>query len=832
MARKLLKPISQKFGEREIYRDQKTFEGMIHDVPHSEIPDDYIARIANGSCYGQYARGRNGTTLWQESNYPALTDPVYSLSQSANIVTIREGGTFSLADVSNYIVWDSGHNNEITGYISPTQATVSDSATRTGISCYKRGRINGRDWHNIQKKIIHHIGQKFYIANDIQMSGWTEVILLEGTPSNANSTFDEMDELFINSNSGGTFKIVLDTPVPYAFRINSRVPRTRISGNVREGHRKYGRRYLYAGLRLTGDANIRNRNTLGSLVEWESGTNYFNEDLKDYGEVWTETKIGNKTNTQGRIIGAALATADMDASGVWGIITNGTLNITYISSANVSRTENVFVDFTGVMNMTEVADRIDAAAKAFFPDITIEFIDDHFLITSGEVNGTSLSWITNGTGGTNIADNMLCRNGDGGSLSTGFIYEDSSVIGTLEIEQRSELDTTKQRHWTHYAVYGTLDTGVNGTDPITGIGNNPERYVWIADVRVAGAFYASKNVTGLVTATVGEFELADEGSVIEWEDGDRDTITQYISSSQVRVAYDNYFDDPKSLQAAAIGNGSIARASQAGYRVTITNGSGRVTSNNIGDTVFWSDGTRSYITRIISGTVFDVHVTATKSTQGLTFGSQRRNFNDSVSDDILRARVQKGSWLLQQRFWTEMPIANIVAVTSAMMFQCKRGDSEIQYCTYTPTTKYLAGCYHSFYQVETGIKDAITHMTEFPNRLIVWCANKTWGGPINESTQLAIEGTGSFITIFNGLQLVDGNIGMRDWGSLQMPVHGMAYLLTMEPAYRQFDGYSYGPNLAEVKDLPAVMDEIRGWHKATASAYHPNIGLLLWGLIK
>ena len=832
MGRKLFRPITQAFGEREIYRDQKEFRGMISDPPHSELPDNFVAEITNADSYGRYAKGRNGTSLWQQSAFPALSGRTgYNLTQSGNVVTATSS-IFTRADVSNWLVWDDGTNNEITGYVSGTQVTVDQNATRSGTACYLRGRVNARDWHNVQKRIIHHLGNQFYLADNIEMSSWTEVLLLEGTPSNANSTFDEMDDAFINANSGGTFKIIIDAPTPYAFRINSRVPRTRITGNEREGHSTIGRRYLYSGMRLTGDSNIRNRNTLGCLIEWESGTNYVDEDLGDYGEVWTATKRGDGTKTQGRLTGATLAAADMDSANVWGAINNGTLGVVHLDSSGDSRTENIYVDFTGVLNMADVAGRIQTAARAFFPDITVEFYDNHFLITSGEVDGSSLGWVTDGTGGTNIADNMLCRTGDGGSLDTDYVYESAHVIGTLAIEQISELSSTIQKHWTHYSIYGTLDTGPAGTDPVTGIGNNQERYVWLADLRVAGAFYASKDVTGLVTADIGEFELADVGSVLEWRDGDRDTITEYVSSTQVRVGIDDYLDDPKDLQAAAIGNGEVARASQSGTRVTISRGTGRVDSSDVGNTIFWADGSRAYITNVVSGTSFDVHTSTTKPVQGITFNPTSRNFNDSISDNILRARVQKGSWLLQQRFWSEMPVANIVEVTNGIMFQCKRGDSDIQYCTYTPTTKYLAGNYHSFFQVETSIKDSISHMIEFPNRLIVWTSKKTWGGPTNESTQLAIEGTGSFITIFNGVQLVDGNIGMRDWGSLQMPVHGRAFMLTSEPAWREFDGYSYGPNLAEVKDMPAVMDELRSWYRASGSAYHPNVGLLLWGLVR
>jgi hypothetical protein len=36
-------------------------------------------------------------------------------------------------------------------------------------------------------------------------------------------------------------------------------------------------------------------------------------------------------------------------------------------------------------------------------------------------------------------------------------------------------------HYTHLSIYRTLDVGVSGTDPVSGIGNNREIYVWVGD---------------------------------------------------------------------------------------------------------------------------------------------------------------------------------------------------------------------------------------------------------------------------------------------------------------------------------------------------------------
>jgi hypothetical protein len=75
-------------------------------------------------------------------------------------------------------------------------------------------------------------------------------------------------------------------------------------------------------------------------------------------------------------------------------------------------------------------------------------------------------------------------------------------------------------------------------------------------------------------------------------------------------------------------------------------------------------------------------------------------------------------------------------------------------------------------------------------------------------------------------------MGILDNGSIQKPEMGVAIMITSEPAVRKFDGYSYGPNLAEIEKLgmETVMKQLRTWQAATASAYHPNSGYLIWGL--
>ena len=833
--RKVFRPVTQKFGEREIYRNQEKFDnGLMRDPPASDIPDTAMARLTNAVAYPEWIEGRRGSKVWSSIGYPAITGRTgYSLTLSGTTVTRSNGTAFSQSDVSNYIVFDDGTHYEITAFISATQVTVDLSGDKTASAGYLRGRVNANLFHSKMRKIVKHIGNEIFVAEDINITGWTRVIINSyRSPTNATSVLDELDDDAILITSNGIFRIYLDTSTPIAFKINDQVPNISITDVVRQERNTFCRRYLYSMSRLNGNTAIYDRTTSGVKILQESGTNGIRYDLNDYGEVWRSSKWGDDTKTKGRLVGANVTIANRDAGGVWAPIVNGSVIFDINGNAR-----QIFVDFTGVLTMEDVADRIQTAARAFFPDMTCEWDDTRFIITSGDISGTTLSWCQDGVGGTNIADDMLCRLGDGGTLDTAYLYERSRVTESLNVAVDNLTPTVSQWQWTHYSVYATLDCGPAGTDPVTGIANNPERYMWLGDVRIAGAFLASKTSAGLVTATYGTFEQRDEGSILEWENGDRDTITDYISATQVMVDVGGDPDYAEALveQAAAIGNGNVRRASQSGNTVTLTTvyNSEVFTSADVGKSIFWANGTVSYITAVASGGAsVTVHDSQTKLSQGITIDPTHRKFNDTTNDDTLRIRRNSSQYLLRQRFWEAIPAVNIGRVVPGFLFAAVRGGTDIYYSQLPPTQKYLAGCHNPFHQTDESCKDPIVWIDEFPDRLVAFCKTKTYGGATNKSIEVNVaDKVGERVIVFGGLQIVDSNIGITDYGSIQKPEQGVAVMITSEPAVRTFDGYSYGPNLAESNDMESVMNVIRNWQHATASAYdpRPSCGYIVWG---
>lgn len=823
MARKVFRPISQKFGEREIYRDQDSFQGgMIFDAPHSEIPDNAVAKLVNAHVFPWGAEGRRGTKVWSTAKYPRLRSGL-KLTKADTIVTATQGD-FLESDVSNYIVWDDGFNTKIVRYISATQVEVNSLGDKTAENAYIRGQKNAVYWHPTKRWILMHMGQTVYYCEGTSAASWTAIQCISADkPSNNLSQFDDLDDnAVLNSGNGGLFKVVLDDTFPYIYRMNTFVPDEPVDDVVRRDYRKYGRRYLYSMSRMSRQINLNDRETLDNPIIQESGTCALDENREDYGEVWTQKKRGDGTKTQGRLVGATLADADMDVGAVWGVINDGTFNISF---------QNIFVDFTGVSDMTDVAARIELAMQAFFPDYTCDFETDHFVITSGEVDETTLTYISDGAGGTNIADNMLCRVGDGASLDNAYVYEDDHIITGLALPHTTVDGTAPQWHWTHYSIYATLDIGEEGTNPVTGVGNNPERYIWLRDLRIAAAFFASKAIGGLVTASHGEFEQNDVGSVLEWENGDRDTITAYIDAQNVMVETGSVeYEEAYTLQACAIGDGNVRRASQSGTTVTLTTvyNSETFSSADVGKTIWWSNGYRSVILEVYSGTSVRVNDNVDKQSMGITIDPQSRNFNDTVNDEALRLR--QSAWLLKQRFWVRLPRTNMVVTTSGFLFVAERRKNILYYSQMPIGYKYLGGYYNPAYQFDENVKDGIQHMDEYTNRIVVWGARKWYAGPVNESSELSVPEVGEVVVVFNGLQ-VGEEIGLFDWGSYQKINKDTAIMITSEPAVRVFNGYQFGENLAENQDLgmDVCMRKLRSWWRATASMYHPNIGYIVWG---
>jgi len=835
MPRNTYRPATKNQKSDEIYREQDRFDAaMVGGPPASEIPENSVAWLYNAVAYPKWLQGRFGSRIYAEEcrvTYPeTLSWPIgfpgerernnLNGSKDGYVVT-SSNANFTEGDVANYFVWNDGYNDLIMEYISATQVRVRDSQEQSASnSCFIRGKHNGWHFHKGLKKVVVQLGGEFYVSNNLTLSSWSRVLPVSASQAfNVISQFDDFDDTSIIAfNSNGIFKIVLDVAEAYCYRVNTNGPFQYVTGVLPNDTLPIGYRYIYTATRLRGTDPIRSR--VGSFIEQESCPNLVDDDQKDYGEVWTANLRGDGTKTHGVLTSGTIQNASLDAVNVWAVVDDGTFQI----SIN-SRFFNIWVDFTDVTTMSEVAERIQIAIRQYWPDATCVFSANTFIITSGLVDGSTVDSVGTalGGGGTDIVA-VGYANFVGATIET-VTYAEPYTIQDLQVP-RQQNTNAPEWHFTHYSIYKTLNIGPAGTDPVTGQANDPERYIWAADLRVAGAFLATKSLSGLVTAIVGEFEEGDVNSVLEWEDGDRDTIIAYVDSLNVIVDTAAYPEEAK-FQACAIGNGRVFRTSQSGYFVTRTQGD-VFTEADERKMIYWADGSYSYIVDYISENRVRVHDSVTRQSQGITLDPEMRNWNELVDDDLLIARTK--SYTIRNRAWEPLPLTNTGKVVPGWIFCAVREEQRIYYAQHAPGTKYLAGG-HNPLQETTDCKDAIKRIEEFPNRVVIYCSSSVYGGPTNTSIELKVEGTGEFVNVFAGLQLLEEDLGVPDYGSVKPVSLGKQVCRTSQLDVRIFDGFKFGPNLAETADgMELVMDELRSWANSTAAGYKDGV-LYLWGLV-
>lgn len=837
MGRQTYRPSSKQQKSTEITHAQEYFSlGMIADAPASEIPDNAVADLYNVVAFERWLQGRYGCRIYRDTcrvTYPeelswATAFPGdrdrYNLngSKSGTVITSSDAN-FTDDDVGNYYVWPDGYNDLIMEVLSSTQVRVRDNIVKVDTTeGYIRGKHNGWWYHKGLKRVVVQVGAEFYVSNSLNLSTWTRVLQISSSlPNNVISQFDDFDDTSIIAfNSGGMMKIVIDSSRPYAYRVNINGPLQAVNEIEQTEELPFGYRYIYTATRLRG-TGIRSR--IDSIIEQESTPNQPDANKRDYGEVWSYYQRGDSTKEYGVITGGAIAAASHDAVNVWAPINDGTITLTINGREN-----NIFVDFTGVQTMVDVAAKIQLSMRQYWKDATCEFYRGRLYITSGLVNNSSVGEPAAGVGGTDIyAAGYM--NFAGATVENNVAFERPLIIENLKSPRQIGTDDPEW-HFTHYSIYRTLDIGEHGTDPVTGQGNDVERYIWCYDLRIAAAFLLSKNASGLATAVVGEFAPEDEGSVIEWEDGDRDLIFQWISSTQVLltdIGGEPYFDEPK-YGAAAIGDGRVFRASQVGNVVTISQGD-TVTSADERKTIYWADGSYSYIIDYLNANQVRVHDSETRSSQGMTLDPIGRNYYDRTPDSVLFDRTK--SYTLKNRAWERLPLTNTGKVVPGWIFCAVREQQKVYYQQYDPGFKYLVGGHNPIQEI-TDCKDAIKRIEEFSNRIIVYCSNSVYGGPTNTSIEIKVEGTGEFINVFAGLQLLVEELGVPDYGSVKPINLSQQVCRTSDYGLRIFNGFKFGPNLAETENgLEMVMDELRSWQNATAAGYIDG-ELFLWGLRK
>jgi len=688
--------------------------GVIKDAPASRIPSPgSLADAFNVIVYPTEAQGRTGSQLFTELRIPSIEEKTgYSATKVGDIITTT-AGVFSQEDVANFFVWpgDVERHDEILEYIDPYTIRVAIRGTESTIiiGCYVRGKNNCFKFHKQRKRWMRQFWKRFYNA-DIDMTAYDEsIIISRDVPNNTQSgyaSFDEYSSMFFNS--GGMFKVDMDTIPSLAYRINNPIPDVAILGN-REVSRPFAFRYRYGAARFSGNQTLRTR--LDPIrIETETGTN--EEDIE----------------------------------------------------TNIAGLDKVYLD------------------------------------------------------------NLISE-------------DNPHIIGPFWVPKVENTSPQEyQWHYNMFPVWRTMDvehmySKTGEFNSVNGTFNDPERFIWCHDLRICGAFYGRKR-NGIVHAYVGEFEIADVGCSLEWDNGDRDEIIAYIDRQHVVIEWagDQYAEEIY-IGACCIGNGRVMRVTQNGVIVTRTHGS-TFNRNDLRKTLQWANGYRSYVLEILDANRVRVHNNMTQELQGLTLDPRYRYFNDTVTDNQLRARIT--SLLLRNRFWIAMPNCNIGVVAPGFMVTGIRNYGEVNYCQLPLNYEYFAGYHNKGYQFSKDIKDDIQLMWVFENEVIIWTSSDTYHVATNMPDMIVVPEVGEAVAVLPGIEVLSPNIGCFDHGSVQDIGNGEIRLLTSEPGYvgmRDFNGHSYSPNHAYIESLGMgrMNKDLNNLYHATASIYNGHDGYLIWG---
>ncbi len=847
MAKQIVAPKSQVQSESLVRVDQKDFGRMMADPPASEIGEN-VAYNENMILSKEYGEGRTGSIEWSDTDLPALRTGITAY-RIGNVVTKIAGDDFIVDDMMGcYIVWPDGEHDEIIGYTSATEVITRQSGDRHPTAgCWIRSRVFGSYFHAMQRKIVIHIDTRLFVT-DYLVGTYLEIkgICYE-SPARNKSYFYEDDDYLYCINQSGKFKLNINVTEPYYWKVNSPVMETKIMGVAQSERRPYGRRYIASALLMIGGTYHGSRTGEDSdtnvpllTILQETGTTKVDQNFIDYGEVFTEKMVGKGNEKYGKL------TCDLAGVGLntnitaWNTLTAWSFGL----EINGEGVQQIAGDYSMAFTTEDIRMITEAAIQQYWPTATVELELmrtglARFIISAGKQDGYTVSYLTAGTSGTDISNfdavsgcGLYGAAGDA-ELSNVEQYTEFSIVGDLVAPSLTNVTPTEaQRHFTHFGVHGCKDSGPNGTDVLTGQGNNPEQFMHIDDVPIMKAFtmsaigYGSPN--SRLRCHTGLFSQHDPGNTILFEDGstvvveylcDRHGVRVYTPTSVYAIG-DGASDI--SSQSAVMGSATVLTCSKAEYTVTRVSGMRSFAVTDVRKPLFWADGTVDWITEFVDVDTVKTLQSSDKDSQGVAIDPTSRKFCDTTTDIILTAKIK--GFTTNYRFWTALPDCDLGVVVQGFLAVAMRGENTVHYSPMSTAQKYLVGYYNAGYEKYSEIEDEIQALLCLPDKLVVICAQSTWVVATNTPREATVPSVGVTVPLLPMFTMVD-EIGCTATGSIRQLGIGLYSMITSEPAHRLFDGFRFGDNLASDQ----VMDVLKSINTFTYSQYDEVSGLKMWG---
>lgn len=386
-----------------------------------------------------------------------------------------------------------------------------------------------------------------------------------------------------------------------------------------------------------------------------------------------------------------------------------------------------------------------------------------------------------------------------------------------------------QWHLTHFPIWRTYDLEAKDPDDVNKEKfNDPRRFVWDKDLRIAAALYV-RIAGNRMYALRGEFELADTYSIVEIDTGERFEILEWINEQEVRIAGEYYDYSARGPYAAAIGNGRVIRGTVTGSVLTRTHGD-TFSSADVRKTVYNSEGYRFYITEYFDHNRVRLHIDGDQPVQGFTLDPTHRNFYDVMDDTQLRAR--EDFYSCYGRYRQALPSCNLGKVMPGFLVMAYRGQKKVYYTHLQSKMDFLMGNYIPT-QVSDEVQDAIQVFWLFQDILSILCATTTRGVPVGLSEFQTLPQSNEAIATLPGIKIVDKHIGCMDSTSIKEVENGVVELVTNEPggeALRTFNGTSYSQenHLVDGSLGGRIVRALEKTRKLSAAIYDGFMGYILW----
>jgi hypothetical protein len=699
-------------------------------------------------------------------------------------------------------------------------------------------------------------------VTDNTFLGYTEIIPIgDGLIGSCRTQFSIDRETLIAFNASGIFRIIFSTPATtwtptgqqaYYFQVNSGQPVNRIYEAPGSPILTYGRNRIYTLARIVGEtALIDGGARINGEIQQESAPIFPDSNGKDTSVSYSALPVGRSEVTYQELRSAATVMIDI---ATWAAITDGTFFI----SLNLQGPFLITCDFTGVLNMNDVAAAIQKGLRIYFDRAECFFgvnsNSPQLVIIAGRANGDEVGTDkTQPTGsGTDISGYMA------NNTATGTIVSVSptapSLINGLE---------SPDHKWTHYRIYCSGDIGVNGI----AAGVVPDQLIWAQDIPVIKAFRANRIFAdGLwhssTKAAKHRWKRYDEYATILWAVEAYGTSGHPLYETVETLATNfTYYNGTESSEMFV----SQSESTTLTDYVPVAIGAKKVAMGVIADGIVTLDSTYSNAWNLFSpgdaGKMFyaeneDIyHIKAIISpTQAILIESanlgdssnkwafgwdpimqsdisdstpwyQLRSWNDAIDESTLSARANSDvANVLQTRFFDALPSSPAGDLGNGFMVVIRDQTNEIHYSEMPTTREYIVGFHHPLKQVDTGADDIFSDVVKYPNSIVAFGKRSAWGSNVSSASQSVDAKTGESITIIPPFRLID-EVGLSHIGSIQSVGIGTSLLILSDGSARFFDGQQFTQaNLAENK----VWKAIRSAHTRVMSSYDGHGGYMIF----